>query len=93
MRNTLIPILMASMLTVGGAALAASAPSGAQPENSTGDAGYVVCDRTHKDQCLQLGDNVALDRQLYQAHPQCVKLKGKEERGACINGAGAVAKQ
>ena len=93
MRHTLIPILMASMLTVGGAALAAPAPSGAQSGNATGDAGYVVCDRTHKDQCLQLGDNVALDRQLYRAHPQCAKLKGKEERGACINGAGAVAKQ
>jgi hypothetical protein len=94
MRYTAITVLVTSMLTVGGAAIAATAPSSATPESLPGGLSYPVCDRTHRDQCLQLGQNVAMDRQLYQAFPQCQKLKGnKEERAACINSAGAVANQ
>jgi len=89
----MMSVLVTSMLAVGGAALAATAPSSATPESLRGGLSYPVCDRTHRDQCLQLGQNVAMDKQLFQAFPQCQKLKGKEERAACINGAGAVANQ
>ncbi|HXP75888.1 MAG TPA: hypothetical protein VN823_17225 [Stellaceae bacterium] len=72
-------------LGFGGAALAAT--------NLPGGLDYPVCDRTHSDQCLQLGQNASVDRQLFQAYPQCEKMKGKLERGACINQAGGVTNQ
>ena len=77
----LLPILAAVfVLGTGGAALAAA--------NLPGGLDYPVCDRAHSDQCLQLGQNTSVDRQLFQAYPQCEKMKGKLERGACINKAG-----
>jgi hypothetical protein len=73
------------VLGIGGTALAAtSLPGGLD---------YPVCDRTHSDQCLQLVQNAAVDRQLFCAYPQCEKMKGKLERGACINNAGGVTSQ
>jgi hypothetical protein len=93
MRYMAISFLVTSMLAVGGAAMAATAPSSATPENLPGGLSYPLCDRTHRDQCLQLGQNVSMDRQLYQVFPQCQKLKGKDERAACIKNAGSVANQ
>lgn len=93
MKVALLTVLVTSMLGLGGAALAATPQSVATPASLPGGLNYPICDRTHHDQCLQLGQNVSLDRQLLKAYPQCEKVKGKEERGACINGAGAVANQ
>ncbi len=77
----LLPTLAAVLvLGAGGAALAAT--------NLPGGLDYPVCDRTHSDQCLQLGQNASVDRQLFQAYPQCEKMKGKLARGTCINNAG-----
>ena len=77
----LLPTLAAAfVLGVSGAALAAA--------NLPGGLEYPVCDRTHSDQCLQLGQNASVDRQLMKAYPQCSKMKGKLERGTCINNAG-----
>jgi len=58
--------------------------------NLPGGLDYPVCDRTHSDQCLQLGQNASVDRQLFRAYPQCEKMKGRLERGSCINKAGGV---
>jgi hypothetical protein len=80
MKRVLATITALFVLGVGGAALAAA--------NLPGGLDYPVCDRTHADQCLQLGQNASVDRQLFQAYPQCQKMKGKLERGACINRAG-----
>jgi hypothetical protein len=77
----LLPTLAAAfVLGVSGAAIAAT--------NLPGGLEYPVCDRTHSDQCLQLGQNASVDRQLMKAYPQCAKMKGKLERGTCINNAG-----
>jgi hypothetical protein len=70
------------VLGFGGAALAAA--------NLPGGLDYPVCDRAHSDQCLQLGQNASVDRQLFRAYPQCEKMKGKLERAACINRAAGV---
>ena len=80
MKRVLATITALFVLGVGGAALAAA--------NLPGGLDYPVCDRTHSDQCMQLGQNASVDRQLFQAYPQCQKMKGKLERGACINRAG-----
>ncbi|HEV3177502.1 MAG TPA: hypothetical protein VGZ72_16025 [Stellaceae bacterium] len=61
--------------------------------NLPGGLDYPVCDRAHSDQCLQLGQNTSVDRQLFRAYPQCEKMKGKLERGACINDAAGVTNQ
>ena len=61
--------------------------------NLPGGLDYPVCDRAHSDQCLQLGQNASVDRQLLRAYPQCEKMKGKLERGACINDAAGVTNQ
>ena len=87
MKRVLVSMLAAMVLGLGGAALAATSGTPA------GGLGYPVCDRTHSDQCLQLGQNTTADRQLFKAYPQCEKMKGKLERGACINDAGGVANQ
>jgi hypothetical protein len=73
------------VLGLGSAALAAT--------NLPGGLDYPVCDRAHSDQCLQLGQNASVDRQLLRAYPQCEKMKGKLERGACINDAAGVTNQ
>ncbi len=80
MKRVLATIAALFVLGVGGAALAAA--------NLPGGLEYPVCDRTHSDQCMQLGQNASVDRQLLQAYPQCQKMKGKLQRGACINRAG-----
>lgn len=80
MKRVLATISALFVLGVGGAALAAA--------NLPGGLEYPVCDRAHSDQCMQLGQNASVDRQLFQAYPQCQKMKGKLERGACINRAG-----
>ena len=73
------------VLGAGGVALAAtSLPGGLD---------YPICDRTHSDHCLQLGQNASVDRQLFKAYPQCERMKGKLERGACINHAGGATSQ
>ncbi|MGH7122813.1 MAG: hypothetical protein ACREFI_00465 [Stellaceae bacterium] len=77
----LLPTLAAVFVVgVSGAALAAT--------NLPGGLEYPVCDRAHSDQCLQLGQNASVDRQLFKAYPKCEKMKGKLARGACINNAG-----
>ena len=80
MKRVLATTTALFVLGVGGAALAAA--------NLPGGLEYPVCDRAHSDQCMQLGQNASVDRQLFQAYPQCQKMKGKLERGACINRAG-----
>ena len=80
MKRVLATIAALFVLGLGGAALAAA--------NLPGGLDYPVCDRTHSDQCMQLGQNASVDRQLFQAYPQCQKMKGKLQRGACINRAG-----
>lgn len=80
MKRVLATIAAVFVLSVGGAALGAA--------NLPGGLEYPVCDRTHSDQCMQLGQNASVDRQLLQAYPQCQKMKGKLQRGACINRAG-----
>ena len=82
MKRLLATTTAAIVLGFGGAALAAT--------NLPGGLDYPVCDRAHSDQCLQLGQNAPVDRQLFQAYPQCEKMRGKLERGACINKAGGV---
>jgi hypothetical protein len=83
MKRKLATMTALFVLGVGGAALAAS--------NLPGGLEYPVCERTHSDQCLQLGQNASMDRQLLKAYPQCGKIKGKLDRGACINNAGGTA--
>ena len=90
MKRVLVSMLAAMVLGSGGAASAATSGTSA---NLPGGLGYPVCDRTHSDQCLQLGQNTTADRQLFKAYPQCEKMKGKQERGSCINDAGGVANQ
>ena len=80
MKRVLATIAALFVLGVGGAALAAA--------NLPGGLEYPVCDRAHSDQCMQLGQNASVDRQLFQTYPQCQKMKGKLQRGACINRAG-----
>ncbi|HKX09994.1 MAG TPA: hypothetical protein VJN67_17475 [Stellaceae bacterium] len=80
MKRALATISALFVLGVGGAALAAA--------NLPGGLEYPVCDRAHSDHCMQLGQNASVDRQLFQAYPQCQKMKGKLQRGACINRAG-----
>lgn len=80
MKRVLATIAAVSILAGGGAALAAV--------NLPGGLEYPVCDRAHSDNCMQLGQNASVDRQLFQAYPQCEKMKGKLARGACINRAG-----
>jgi hypothetical protein len=87
MKRVLVSMLATMVLGFSGAALAATSGT------SAGGLGYPVCDRTHSDQCLQLGQNTTADRQLFKAYPQCEKMKGKQERGACINDAGSVGNQ
>ena len=82
MKRLLFTLAAVVVLGAGGTALAAT--------NLPGGLDYPVCDRTHSDQCLQLGQNASVDHQLFQAYPQCEKMKGKFERGACINKAGGV---
>ena len=85
MKRLLATTTAAIVLGFSSAALAAtSLPGGLD---------YPVCDRTHSDHCLQLGQNASVDRQLFKAYPQCEKMKGKLERGACINKAGGVTSQ
>ena len=80
MKRVLVTIAALFVLGVGGTALAAAnLPSGLD---------YPVCDRAHSDNCMQLGQNASVDRQLFKAYPQCQKMKGKLERGGCINQAG-----
>lgn len=82
MKRLLATTAAVMMLGLGSAAFAAA--------NLPGGLDYPVCDRAHSDQCLELGQNASVDRQLFQAYPQCEKMKGKLERGACINKAGGV---
>jgi hypothetical protein len=53
--------------------------------NLPGGLDYPVCDHAHSDSCFQLGQNTPLDRKLFEAFPQCVRMSGRLERGACIN--------
>jgi len=85
MKRLLATTTAAIVLGIAGAALAAS--------NLPGGLDYPVCDRMHSDQCLQLGQNASVDRQLFRAYPQCQRMKGKLERGACINQAGGTTSQ
>ncbi len=85
MKRVLATMTTLFVLGVGGAALAAT--------NLPGGLEYPVCDRSHSDQCLQLGENASVDRQLFQAYPQCQKMKGKLARGACINQASGATSQ
>lgn len=85
MKRVLATMTALFVLGAGGAALAASTLSGGLE--------YPVCDRTHSDQCMQLGQNASVDRQLLKAYPQCGKIKGKLDRGACINNAGGTANE
>ena len=85
MKHVLATMTALFFLGASGAALAASSSQGAQ--------NYPVCDRTHSDQCIQLGQNASMDRQLLREYPQCQKIKGKLERGACINKAGGTVNQ
>ncbi len=85
MKPVLATMTALFVLGAGGVALAAA--------NLPGGLEYPVCDRAHSDQCLQLGQNASVDRQLFQAYPQCQKIKGKLERGACINRAGGATSQ
>jgi hypothetical protein len=85
MKRVLATMTTLFFLGAGGAALAAT--------NTPGGTDYPVCDRTHNDNCIQLGQNASMDRQLLKAHPQCQKIKGKLERGACINEAGGSTSQ
>jgi len=79
MNRVLASTLVVAALGLGANAMAASpTPAGMS---------YPVCDRTHTDSCLQLGQNAQLDRQLNQSYPGCAKVKGKEQKAACINGA------
>jgi hypothetical protein len=82
MKRLLATTTVVIVLGFGSAALAAT--------NLPGGLDYPVCDRAHSDQCLQLGQNASVDRQLFRAYPQCEKMKGKLERGSCINKAGGV---
>lgn len=72
------------VLGLGGSALAVGLPGGLD---------FPVCDMNHHDSCLILGQNAPLDRQLFAAFPRCQKMKGRLERGACINQAGGVTSQ
>ena len=85
MKRVLATVTALFVLGVGGGALAAA--------NLPGGLDYAVCDRTHSDNCLQLGQNTSVDRQLFKAYPQCQKMKGKLARGACINDAGGTSSQ
>ncbi|HLJ19921.1 MAG TPA: hypothetical protein VKU84_06975 [Stellaceae bacterium] len=85
MKRLLCTVAAVFVLGAGGAALAAT--------NLPGGLDYPICDRAHSDQCIQLGQNASVDRQLFKAYPQCEKMKGKLERGACINKAGGVTSQ
>ena len=85
MKRVLATMTTLCFLGASGAALAAT--------NLPGGLDYPVCDRTHSDNCMQLGQNASMDRQLLKAYPQCQKIKGKLERGTCINGAGGATSQ
>jgi hypothetical protein len=67
--------------------------AGAQTWQPAGRSRQPVCDRTHSDQCLQLGQNEPIDRQLFKAYPRCEKVKRKLDRGTCIDDAGGVTSQ
>ena len=61
MNRLLASALVVAALGLGANAMAASpTPAGMS---------YPVCDRAHKDSCLQLGQNAQLDRQLNQSYP------------------------
>ena len=78
--NRLLALIFAiAALGIGANAVAASPAPAAMK--------YPVCDRTHTDSCLQLGQNAQLDRQLNQSYPNCAKLRGREQKAACINNA------
>ncbi len=85
MKRVLATMTALFFLGASGAALAAT--------NLPGGLDYPVCDRTHSDNCMQLGQNASMDRQLLKAYPQCQKIKGKLQRGACINEAGGATSQ
>ncbi len=85
MKRVLATMTALFFLGASGAALAAT--------NLPGGLDYPVCDRTHSDNCMQLGQNASMDRQLLKVYPQCQKIKGKLQRGACINEAGGATSQ
>ncbi len=79
MKRLLIPVLAAAFVSVGGfATLAQTAKPATPPVN------LPICDRTHADECLQLGQNRELDRQIDQAYPKCARLSGARKAG-CVN--------
>ncbi|HTZ77458.1 MAG TPA: hypothetical protein VMC10_06110 [Stellaceae bacterium] len=71
-------VMVTAALGLGTTAMAAS------PSPQT-DMKYPVCDRTHTDSCLELGRSAAIDRELNQTYPNCAKVKGKQQKAACIN--------
>jgi hypothetical protein len=85
MRNLSIAVVSALALFAGGAALAQQPQSQASVGNGRpADITLPVCDRAHTDNCLELGQNAKLDRELDQAYPQCTRMSGGQ-RAACFN--------
>jgi len=72
-------VVVAAALGLGANAMAASP--------TPGDMKYPVCDRSHTDSCLELGRSAQIDRELNQTYPNCAKVKGKQQKAACINDA------
>jgi hypothetical protein len=78
----------AGLLALALSASAALAQAGQQPAlNLPPGISFPMCDGTHSDQCLQLGQNSDLDRRVDQLYPQCAKLGDPRRKGACVNAA------
>ena len=84
--RSLSTVVFAFLLLVSGASLAQSPQSQASVGNGRpADIQRPVCDRTHTDECIELGQNAQLDRELRNAYPQCARVSGIEQRAACFN--------
>jgi len=84
--RSLSTAVFAIVLIVSGAALAQSPQTQASVgSGKPADIQRPVCDRTHTDECIELGQNAQLDRQLRDTYPQCARVAGIEQRAACFN--------
>jgi hypothetical protein len=84
-------MLVTSGFSLSGLTLAGAAPmingtdQPAAQDKSVQQVNFPICDRTHNDRCVQLGQNAALDRQINERHPQCAKIANKERKAECVN--------
>lgn len=91
MRNALISTAVATALVCGPLVTAAFAanPAGMAPKAAPTSASlqWPVCDKTHKDHCIELGWYKRLDRETNRVYPQCAKIHGRTAKASCIEAA------